>query len=59
VPPAKLRDHLLRLDDDDLQTCGKKFGSPPGRLVPGSADGLPKTRLDAEIVAASKTCRPG
>lgn len=54
---AKLRDHLLRLDDDVVcKTCGKKFEIPSHHslLFLDQLEGLPKDdELDAEIAAAS------
>lgn len=54
---AKLRDHLLRLDDEVIcKTCGKKFEIPSHHslMFVDQLDGLPKDEeLDAEIAAAS------
>jgi hypothetical protein len=54
---AKLRDHLLRLDDDvTCKTCGKKFEIPSHQslMFLDQLDGLPKDEeLDAEIAEAS------
>ena len=53
---AKLRDHLLRLDDEVVcKTCGKKFEIPSHHslLFVDQLEGLPKDEeLDAEIAAA-------
>ncbi len=53
---AKLRDHLLRLDDEVVcKTCGKKFEIPSHHslLFVDQLVGLPKDEdLDAEIAAA-------
>jgi len=54
---AKLRDYLLRLDDEvTCKTCGKKFEIPSQHslMFVDQLDGLPKDDdLDAEIAAAS------
>lgn len=54
---AKLRDHLLRLDDDVVcKTCGKKFEIPSHHslMFLDQLEGLPKDEeLDAEIAQAS------
>lgn len=54
---AKLRDHLLRLDDEVIcKTCGKKFEIPSHQslMFLDQLEGLPKDEeLDAEIAAAS------
>ncbi len=54
---AKLRDHLLRLDDDVVcKTCGKKFEIPSHHslMFLDQLEGLPKDEdLDAEIAEAS------
>ena len=54
---AKLRDHLLRLDDEVVcKTCGKKFEIPSHHslMFLDQLEGLPKDEeLDAEIAAAS------
>ncbi len=53
---AKLRDHLLRLDDEvTCKTCGKKFEIPSHHSLVflDQFEGLPKDdELDAEIAAA-------
>jgi hypothetical protein len=53
---AKVRDHLLRLDDEVVcKTCGKKFEIPSHHslLFVDQLEGLPKDEeLDAEIAAA-------
>ncbi len=55
---AKLRDHLLRLDDEVVcKTCGKKFEIPSQHslMFLDQLEGLPKDEeLDAEIAAASE-----
>jgi hypothetical protein len=54
---AKLRDYLLRLDDEvTCKTCGKKFEIPSHHSLAftDQLEGLPKDEdLDAEIAAAS------
>jgi len=54
---AKLRDYLLRLDDEvTCKTCGKKFEIPSQHslMFVDQLEGLPKDDdLDAEIAAAS------
>ena len=54
---AKLRDHLLRLDDDVVcKTCGKKFEIPSHHslMFLDQLEGLPKDEdLDAEIAEAA------
>jgi hypothetical protein len=54
---AKLRDYLLRLDDEvSCKTCGKKFEIPSQHslMFVDQLEGLPKDDdLDAEIAAAS------
>jgi hypothetical protein len=54
---AKLRDYLLRLDDEvTCKTCGKKFEIPSQHslVFVDQLEGLPKDDdLDAEIAAAS------
>jgi DNA-directed RNA polymerase subunit RPC12/RpoP len=54
---AKLRDHLLRLDDEVVcKTCGKKFEIPSHHslLFVDQLEGLPKDdELEAEIAAAA------
>ena len=59
---AKLRDHLLRLDDEVVcKTCGKKFEIPSHHslLFTDQLEGLPKDEdLDAEIAAAEGTAAP-
>jgi len=56
---AKLRDHLLRLDDEVVcKTCGKKFEIPSHHslLFVDQLEGLPRDEdLDAEIAAADAT----
>lgn len=53
---AKLRDHLLRLDDEVVcKTCGKKFEIPSHHslLFVDQLEGLPdEAALEAEIAAA-------
>lgn len=53
---AKLRDHLLRLDDEVVcQSCGKRFEIPSHHslLFVDQLEGLPNdAELDAEIAAA-------
>ena len=55
---GKLRDHLLRLDDEvTCKTCGKKFEIPSHHslLFIDQLEGLPKDEeLDAEIAAADE-----
>ena len=55
---GKLRDHLLRLDDEvTCKTCGKKFEIPSHHslLFVDQLEGLPKDEeLDAEIAAADE-----
>jgi len=55
---AKLRDYLLRLDDEvTCKTCGKKFEIPSHHslLFIDQLEGLPKDEeLDAEIAAADE-----
>jgi transcription elongation factor Elf1 len=59
---AKLRDHLLRLDDEVVcKTCGKKFEIPSHHslLFVDQLEGLPKDEdLDAEIAAAEGASTP-
>lgn len=54
---AKLRDYLLRLDDEvSCKTCGKKFEIPSQHslMFVDQLEGLPKDdELEAEIAAAS------
>jgi hypothetical protein len=54
---AKLRDHLLRLDDDVVcKTCGKKFEIPSHHslMFLDQLEGLPKDEeIDAEIAEAA------
>lgn len=54
---SKLRDHLLRLDDEVVcKTCGKKFEIPSQHslLFVDQLEGLPKDdELEAEIAAAA------
>jgi hypothetical protein len=54
---GKLRNHLLRLDDEVIcKTCGRKFEIPSHQslMFLDQLDGLPKDdELDAEIAAAS------
>jgi hypothetical protein len=54
---AKLRDHLLRVDDEVVcKTCGKKFEIPSHHslVFVDQLEGLPKDdELDAEIAAAA------
>jgi hypothetical protein len=54
---AKLRDYLLRLDDEVIcRTCGKKFEIPSQHslMFVDQFEGLPKDDdLDAEIAAAA------
>ena len=58
----KLRDHLLRLDDEVVcKTCGKKFEVPSHHslLFVDQLEGLPNDAdLDAEIAAAEDTQTP-
>jgi len=55
---AKLRDHLLRLDDEVVcKTCGKRFEIPSHHslVFVDQLEGLPNdAELDAEIAAASE-----
>jgi hypothetical protein len=55
---AKLRDHLLRLDDEVIcKTCGKKFEIPSHHslMFVDQLEGLPKDEdLEAEIAAAGE-----
>lgn len=55
---AKLRDHLLRLDDEVVcKTCGKKFEIPSHHslLFVDQLEGLPNDdELEAEIAAAEE-----
>ena len=59
---AKLRDHLLRLDDEVVcKTCGKKFEIPSHHslLFVDQLEGLPKDdELEAEIAAAEGAAAP-
>ena len=59
---AKLRDHLLRLDDEVVcKTCGKKFEIPSHHslLFVDQLEGLPKDEeLEAEIAAAESAVAP-
>jgi hypothetical protein len=59
---AKLRDYLLRLDDEVIcRTCGKKFEIPSQHslMFVDQFDGLPKDDdLDAEIAAAAGEPEP-
>jgi transcription elongation factor Elf1 len=59
---AKLRDHLLRLDDEVVcKTCGKKFEIPSHHslLFVDQLEGLPRDEdLDAEIAAADGASAP-
>lgn len=59
---AKLRDYLLRLDDEvTCRTCGKKFEIPSQHslMFVDQLEGLPKDDdLDAEIAAASGEPEP-
>lgn len=59
---AKLRDHLLRLDDEVVcKTCGKKFEIPSHHslLFVDQLEGLPKDdELEAEIAAAEASPAP-
>ena len=59
---AKLRDHLLRLDDEVVcKTCGKKFEIPSHHslLFVDQLEGLPKDEeLEAEIAAAESAAAP-
>src|SRR4029453_15745634 len=54
---AKLRDYLLRLDDEvTCKTCGKKFQTPlpQSMIFPDQLAGLPNDEdLEREIAAAS------
>ena len=58
----KLRDHLLRLDDEvTCKTCGKKFEVPSHQsmMFTDQLEGLPKDdELDAEIAAAEAAAAP-
>ena len=58
----KLRDHLLRLDDEVVcKSCGKKFEIPwhHSLLFVDQLEGLPKDEeLDAEIAAAEDAPAP-
>jgi DNA-directed RNA polymerase subunit M/transcription elongation factor TFIIS len=60
---AKLRDYLLRLDDDvTCKTCGKKFEIPSQQsmVYADQLAGLPNDEeLDREIAAASGEPDPG
>jgi hypothetical protein len=59
---AKLRDHLLRLDDEVVcKACGKKFEIPSHHslLFVDQLEGLPSDEdLDAEIAAAETQTAP-
>ncbi len=59
---AKLRDYLLRLDDEVVcKTCGKKFEIPSQHslMFVDQLQGLPKDdELEAEIAAASGEPEP-
>jgi transcription elongation factor Elf1 len=59
---AKLRDHLLRLDDEVVcKTCGKKFEIPSHHslLFVDQLEGLPNdAELEAEIAAAEGASPP-
>lgn len=59
---AKLRDYLLRLDDEvSCKTCGKKFEIPSQHslMFVDQLEGLPKDDdLEAEIAAASDEPEP-
>jgi transcription elongation factor Elf1 len=59
---AKLRDHLLRLDDEVVcKACGKKFEIPSHHslLFVDQLEGLPKDdELEAEIAAAEAAPTP-
>jgi hypothetical protein len=59
---AKLRDYLLRLDDEvTCKTCGKKFEIPSQHslMFVDQVEGLPKDdELDAEIAAAAGEPEP-
>ncbi len=59
---AKLRDHLVRLDDEvTCKTCGKKFEIPSlhSLLFVDQLEGLPSDEdLDAEIAAAAAADQP-
>jgi transcription elongation factor Elf1 len=59
---AKLRDHLLRLDDEVVcKTCGKKFEIPSHHslLFLDQFEGLPKDEeLEVEIAAAEGAAAP-
>ena len=60
---AKLRDYLLRLDDEvSCKTCGKKFEIPSQQsmVYTDQLAGLPNDEeLDREIAAASGEPEPG
>ena len=60
---AKLRDYLLRLDDDvTCKTCGKKFEIPSQQsmIYADQLSGLPNDEeLEREIAAASGEPEPG
>jgi transcription elongation factor Elf1 len=59
---AKVRDHLLRLDDEVVcKSCGKKFEIPShsSLMFLDQLEGLPKDEdLDAEIAAAEAQDAP-
>jgi hypothetical protein len=59
---AKLRDYLLRLDDEvTCKSCGKKFEIPSQHslMFVDQVEGLPKDdELDAEIAAAAGEPEP-
>ena len=59
---AKLRDHLLRVDDEVVcKTCGKRFEIPSHQslMFLDQLEGLPKDEeIDAEIAAASEPDAP-
>lgn len=59
---AKLRDYLLRLDDEvTCKTCGKKFEIPSQQsmILVDQLDGLPNDEeLERDIAAASGESEP-
>ena len=59
---AKLRDHLLRLDDEvTCKTCGKKFEVPSlhSLLFTDQLDGLPKDIEEEEAETGAGNREPG
>ena len=57
----KLRDHLLRLDDEvTCKTCGKKFEIPSlhSMMFTDQLEGLPKDDQDADQLEAEQPAAP-